>query len=267
MQNQQTPKWLDLFYTAFGAQGLVALAWWAGAYHSESIRRLQGTFPFLHINGDAGSGKSTLVDSLWKLSGITGDMSIKPSTHSFGALIARLTKAINVPLVIEESDSFEPYDWNSLKACYQGGTLQQIGDRSEVRFRGALAIVANGCGALSTRSIRVQLQRATHSVGSQQAAQALYELHVSDLAEFLTKTQANPEMAAYCMGKAESIVDTLSPPELPASDARNHAQMLALLDFLDVLFHIPADALTAAQNLVREMAWHTVGATRGPVED
>ena len=45
MQNQQTPQWLELFTTAFGAKGLVALAWWAGAYHAERIRNLQGTYP------------------------------------------------------------------------------------------------------------------------------------------------------------------------------------------------------------------------------
>ena len=47
------------FVAYFGARGVVALAWWMGAAHAARIREHQNSFPFLQINGAAGSNTNT----------------------------------------------------------------------------------------------------------------------------------------------------------------------------------------------------------------
>nr|WP_288467436.1 hypothetical protein [uncultured Pseudomonas sp.] len=275
MQNQQTPQWLELFTTAFGAKGLVALAWWAGAYHAERIRNLQGTYPILEINGDSGSGKTTLVDNLWRLSGKPAD-TVFQTNATFAALISKLAKAVNRPVVVDESERPAPGYEPPFEACYEAGTVLRrwavMGEPEsrEVSFRGALAIVGGDHPVLRSRSIALDLDSSARTADNQAAVQALYALHISDLAEFLTKVQQYQDMAVFCMGKAEALAFELADQvnaQLTIRDARNHAQLIALLDFLDTLFHVPAAALEGAKATVREMAWRTVGRTRGPIED
>ncbi|YCH19860.1 hypothetical protein M1D96_11925 [Pseudomonas sp. D1-3] len=275
MQNQQTPQWLELFTTAFGAKGLVALAWWAGAYHAERIRNLQGTYPILHLQGGAGCGKSTLVSNLWRLSGEPAD-TIFQANATFAALISNLAKAVNRPVVVDESERPAPAYEPPFEACYEAGTVLRkwavMGEQEsrEVSFRGALAVVGGNHPVLRSRSIALDLDSSARTADNQDAVKALYELHISDLAEFLTKVQEHQDMAVFCMGKAEALAFELADQvnaQLTIRDARNHAQLIALLDFLDTLFHVPAAALESAKAEVRRMAWHTVGRTRGPIED
>ncbi|PZW46411.1 hypothetical protein [Pseudomonas sp. URMO17WK12:I2] len=275
MQNQQTPQWLELFTTAFGAKGLVALAWWAGAYHAERIRNLQGTYPILHLQGGAGSGKSTLVSNLWRLSGEPED-TIFQANATFAALISNLAKAVNRPVVVDESERPTPAYEPTFEACYQAGTVLRrwavMGEPEsrEVSFRGALAVVGGNHPVLRSRSIALDLDHSAHTADNQAAVKALYALHISDLSEFLTKVQQHQDMAVFCMGKAEALAFELADQvgiDLNIRDARNHAQLIALLDFLDTLFNVPATALESAKAEVRRMAWQTVGRTRGLVED
>lgn len=273
MQNQQTPKWLELFTTAFGAKGLVALAWWAGAYHAERIRNLQGTYPILQINGDAGGGKSTLISNLWKLSGVSDSHTISPSNHTFGALLAKLAMAVSEPVVIDDVDDPHEsvqFDWDSIRHLYGSGGVLRANFGQPVRFRGALVIVGTGPNILKQRSVEVHLKRTEHAIERSAAVQALYDLHINELTGFLAKVREHQDMAVFCMGKAEALTFELADQvnvDISIRDARNHAQLIALLDFIDTLFHVPAGALEAAKATVREMAWHTVGATRVPVED
>ena len=116
---KQTPKWLDLFLTAFGPSGLVALAWWAGAFHAQRIREWQTTYPILQITGAAAVGKSTLVSNLWKLVGTPEPDHISVNTCSMGSLLAILARAVNRPVVIEESGRPDDcFDWAALRECY-----------------------------------------------------------------------------------------------------------------------------------------------------
>lgn len=50
-------------------RGTVVLVWWLACLHAEQIRQLQKTLCFLELVGEGGSGKSTLIEFLWKLVG------------------------------------------------------------------------------------------------------------------------------------------------------------------------------------------------------
>lgn len=264
---KQTPKWLDLFLTAFGAPGLVALAWWAGAFHAQRIRELQLTYPILQITGNAGVGKSTLVANLWKLVGSSDAENRDLSTCSMGALLAILARAVNRPVVLEEySYGHDGYDWNALSECYSGGTIaRRTYDTSVagVQFQGALAFVGAEVEVLNPRIVNIHLQRQQRTADHHRAIQALYDLHIGDFGDFLTTVQGNREQLLYRLGHVGAYVQSLQEETdngLPPCPARNHAQLRTLVDLLADLFPMNDDrnAQHAAHCLISDMAWRHV---------
>lgn len=264
MQNtNQTPKWLDLFITAFGTQGLIALAWWAGAFHAQRIRELQATYPILQITGGAGVGKSTLVANLWKMAGSEGE-SRNADSCSMGALLAFLVRAINRPVVVEENNhGGECFDWGVLRQCYDGAVLPvRVSGTDETvntfTFQGALAFVGGETEVLNRRIVNIHLVRQPRTDGHRSAVDALHELPITDMCQFVEVVRMNREQVVYRLGHVPAYAESLrkeTAPGLNHGIARNHAQLLALLDLLADLFHIPADALHHAHTEVCGMAW------------
>lgn len=262
MHTNETPKWLDLFITAFGTQGLIALAWWAGAFHAQRIRELQATYPILQITGSAGVGKSTLVANLWKLADTPEPDHLSPNTCSMGALLAILARAVNRPVVIEESDHHDDdFDWETLRECYTGQAIaiHRYGQPvNHLTFQGALAFVGGETEVLSRRIVNIHLVRRLRSDAHHGAVQALHDLQIADLAQFVETVRNNREQVVYRLGHVPAYAESLreeTAPGLDQSSARNHAQLRALLDLLADLFPIPADALHHAHTEVCGMAW------------
>jgi hypothetical protein len=262
MQTNQTPKWLDLFITAFGTQGLIALAWWAGAFHAQRIRELQATYPILQITGGAGVGKSTMMANLWKMAGTPEPDHLSYNTCSMGALLAILTRAVNRPVVIEENDyHVETFDWEILRECYASApiAIKKYGQPvNHLTFQGALAFVGGETEVLNRRIVNIHLVRQPRTDGNRSAVDALHDLQISEMVQFVEAVQANREQVIYRLGHVPAYAESLRKETAPGLDhgtARNHAQLRALLDLLADLFPIPADVLHHAHTEVCGMAW------------
>lgn len=259
----QTPKWLDLFITAFGTQGLIALAWWAGAFHAQRIRELQATYPILQITGGAGVGKSTLVANLWKMAGTSEPDHLRYDTCSMGALLAILARTVNRPVVLEENNYGEVLGWETLSHCYDGAVLpMRVSGTEETvntfNFRGALAFVGGYDEVLNSRIVNIHLARQPRTDSHRSAVDALHDLQISEMAQFVDAVRNNREQVVYRLGHVAAYTESLrkeTAPGLNHGIARNHAQLRALLDLLADLFHIPADALHHAHTEVCGMAW------------
>ena len=264
MQNtNQTPKWLDLFITAFGTQGLIALAWWAGAFHAQRIRELQATYPILQITGGAGVGKSTLVANLMKMAGSEVEC-LNADRCTMSALLSFLARAVNRPVVLEESErGNENLDLGHLKGCYHGGTIgvrAKVGqpESSNLVFQGALAFVGCEFEVINSRIVNIHLQRQPRTDGHRSAVDALHDLQISEMAQFVEAVRNNREQVVYRLGHVPAYTESLrneTAPGLNPEIARNHAQLLALLDVLHDLFHIPTQVLHHAHTEVCGMAW------------
>lgn len=271
MQTNQAPKWLDLFITAFGTQGLIALAWWAGAFHAQRIRELQATYPILQITGGAGVGKSTMMANLWKMAATPEPDHLSYDTCSMGALLAILTRAINRPVVIEENGYHgETFDWEVLRECYASApiAIKSYGQPvNHLTFQGALALVGGESEVLNRRIVNIHLARQPRTDGHRSAVDALHNLQISEMSQFVEAVQANRELVIYRLGHVPAYAESLcteTAPGLSNGTARNYAQLRALLDLLADLFPIPADALQLAHNEVCGMAW--VHVDRKPAE-
>lgn len=260
----QTPKWLDLFITAFGTQGLIALAWWVGAFHAQRIRELQATYPILQITGGAGVGKSTLVANLWKLAGTSEPDHLRYDTCSMGALLAILARTVNRPVVLEENNhGADSFGWKTLRECYDGNVIpMRVSGTEETvntfNFQGALAFVGGYDEVLNSRIVNIHLQRQPRTDSHRSAVDALHGLQITDMCQFVEAVRMNREQVVYRLGHVPAYTESLrkeTAPGLFPDIARNHAQLLALLDVLRDLFHVPTQVLHHAHTEVCGMAW------------
>ncbi len=248
MQPRQTPKWLNLFITAFGAKGLVVLAWWLGALHAERIRTAQRSYPFLEVTGTCSAHGSLILSVLWKLLGSEQlhTVSLVHSTRT--AALRRVYNAVNLPVVIEEPDQrandSEPFDWDALKACFTGErvTFRRGGaPLEEVKFRGALVIVGNPplSEALRSRFVFVELDHSQRTEESAQALRDLLDMHNTGGIDFYDTVKAAGERLE---GLMQHTTAYFVQPHDNKRAAFNHAQLHALLGVLDDLFVLPTEA-------------------------
>lgn len=78
-----TFDWLNDFWLGFGERGLIALAFFTGSLFVDQIRQKQQSWPFLEMTGEAGTGKTTLLEFLWRLHGRADYEGFDPNKTSF----------------------------------------------------------------------------------------------------------------------------------------------------------------------------------------
>ena len=195
--------WLDDFKTAFKCKGLATLAYWAGSFFAEQIRDKQASFPFLELSGEPGTGKTTLLEFLWKLSGREGYEGIELAKASHSGRWRSLEQLANLPLVLMEGDRSEngnhqkrTFDLNEAKGLYNGRGMRTTGVRtggSETReplFRGALIIAQNATveseRAVMERIVKVHWDKSHFSTNGYHATNRLRSLDVEKINGFMT---------------------------------------------------------------------------------
>ncbi len=124
-------NWLDDALTAFGINGLATIAFWFGSYYSEQLRNRLGWFPFFEMSGPPGTGKSTIIEFLWKASGREGRYEgINPTKYTQAARGKTMTKLSGLPMVMIEGDTIEAkqaFDINEMKDAFNGGPIRGVG--------------------------------------------------------------------------------------------------------------------------------------------
>jgi len=124
-------NWLNDIDTAFGINGLITIAYWFGTFFSEQLRKHYGWYPFLEMSGKPGTGKSTILEFLWKASGRSGRYEgINPTKYSKAGRGKAMTKLSGFPMVMVEGDTTEAkqaFDINEMKDAFNGGPVRGIG--------------------------------------------------------------------------------------------------------------------------------------------
>lgn len=248
MQPRQTPQWLNLFITAFGAKGLVVLAWWLGALHAERIRATQRSYPFLEVTGACPAHNSLILSVLVKLLGSEHNHTINLAYSTRAALLHSMHNAVDMPVVIEEPDRLgndnEPFDWDALKPFFNGERMGFRVERcqvEEVKFRGALVIVGNPplSEALRSRFVFVELDHSQRTEESAEALRDLLDMHNTGGIDLYDTVKAAGERLE---GLLQHTTAYFVQPHDNKRAAFNHAQLHALLGVLDDLFVLPTDA-------------------------
>jgi len=275
-RNDYRQEWVQLIWTAFGVKGLAALTFWLGSLFAEQIRATQANFPFLEVVGEAGAGKSTLIEFLWKLFGRNGYEGFDPSKSSLAARARNFSQVSCMPVVLIESDRermgedkshVKSFDWDELKTAYNGRSPRARGmatggnETYEPPFRGAIVISqnapVNASEAILSRIVHLYFDRSTQTPESGEAADQLKFMSVENVSGFI--------LAATRREKAVMEIMKTKTPEYLKELRRNpavkmprlvetHSQMLALADALSMLVKLPDYQHEALKNQFRLMA-------------
>ncbi|MBI2381493.1 MAG: toprim domain-containing protein [Gammaproteobacteria bacterium] len=269
--------WLNRLWTCFGAKGIVALAFWLGGLFAEQIRDKQKSFPFLEVVGEAGAGKSTLIEFLWKLVGRSDYEGFDPAKATAAARARNFAQTANLPVVLIESDReavdsaagrpAKSFDWDELKTAYNGRSVRSRGMRNngnetyEPPFRGAIVISQNATvsasDAVMQRICHLYFDRSGQNEASKTAAAALETMSMTKVSGFALK-------AALAEKEILDLLDKKFPEherrlvELPGVRhiriAKNHGQLMALVDALGLVLQLPEDMRLAAHAHLEAMA-------------
>ncbi len=247
--------WLHLLWRCFGAKGLAALTFWFGALFAEQIRATQKSFPFLEIVGEAGAGKSTLIEFLWKLVGRADYEGFDPSKSSLAARARNLAQVANLPVVLIESDReklgndktphIKSFDWDELKTAYNGRSVRARGmatsgnETYEPPFRGAIVISQNheveASDAIMQRIVHLTFDRAGQTPKTREAALALEQMPIDRVSGFVLRCALNEAKILEVIAERTPVHEAalLSRPGIKSTRiAKNHAQLMALADAL-----------------------------------
>lgn len=265
--------WLDPLWTAFGAKGVVVLAFFLGSLFAEQIREQDKSFPFLEVVGEPGSGKSTLIEFLWKLFGRADYEGFDPSKSTTAARARNFAQVANLPVVLIESDRdgdtahARQFDWDELKTAYNGRSVRSRGVKNngletyEPPFRAALVIsqnaAVNASEAILQRIVHLEFTREGFSERTKVAAQTLEREPVEKVSGFLLAALRREKdiLETYRAKRPDHEKAVQQSPHVKHQRlAKNHGQLMALLDCLELVVKVPASHMAAARDLVMTMA-------------
>lgn len=274
LNTKMKADWIEDYQTAFGTGGMVALSWWFGCLFVEQVRNKHRSYPFLEVVGEAGSGKSDMVDFLWKLLGKEGE-SFNPNSSTLAGRTRKMAEVSNLPVVFNETDNEKvaedrhgkQFNWDEQKDLFDGefgrvtGIKSQDNSTKKPNFKAGLMIVQNipvsASEAIMTRICHLQFDRSHHSLAGKHASDRLNMLPVMDVSGFLL----------HSTQKAEGVLKLFDEKfvrhkkTLQANDKiklqriiENHAKIMAFADCLSLVLAVPEATITQVHTAVIAMA-------------
>lgn len=272
--NTYNEGWFELFWRCFGVRGVVVLTWWLGALTAEQIRQLHKSYLFLELIGEAGSGKTTLVELLWKLTGRTEYEGFDPSKATPASRARNFAQVGNLPVVLIESEREQKegapvkhFDWDELKTAYNGRSVRSTGvknngnDTREPPFRGALMIAQNNAVNASEPILQrlghVHLTREHQTPETKLIAEQLERMPVEQISGFLVKAlQCEPEIVKLIDQRTSGYEQQLlaRPGIRTVRIAKNHAQLRSLVDALALVVPLGPERAALVHEEIGRMA-------------
>tara|TARA_R100000306_G_scaffold60083_1_gene59740 strand:- start:15547 stop:18246 length:2700 start_codon:yes stop_codon:yes gene_type:complete len=267
--------WVNHLYVAFGPKGLAALTFWFGTLFAEQIRATQKSFPFMEIVGEAGAGKTMLIEFLWKLFGRDHE-GADPSKSTNAGRARNFAQVSNLPVVLIESDReqtaegkshVKAFDWDELKTAYNGRSLRSRGmatsgnETYEPPFRGAIVISQNNpvaaSEAIMQRIVHLTFDRSGHNAQSKVAADELTMMSIAEVSGFILAATKREEAVLEIVNRMAPVYqkELFERPDIRVMRiAHNHGQLLALADALRLVIKITDEQHKQLQQQIINMA-------------
>lgn len=267
-------SWLSDLWTAYGAKGIVVLTFWFASLFAEQVRRDQKSFPFLEMFGLPGTGKTTLVEFLWKLFGRENYEGFDPAKATPAAIARNLGKVGNLPVVLIEGDRRDEasharkFEWEELKTAYNGRSVRSRGVKNggmetfEPPFRGAIVIEQNepvsASRAILERIMSLGFDMTGWSDDTKEAAQRLEQWPIEKVSGFIIHAVRREADILTCFRQAFGRYEhaLLGLPEIRTNRlAKTHGQLLAFLDALRLILpSLTREQHAQTAQLIRDMA-------------
>lgn len=196
-------EWFPVVIDAFGMNGLITVAFWMLSLHAEQVRARTKSLGFLEMTGLAGTGKSTLIEFLWKLFGRGHDQyeGFDPATSTAAAVARELVKVANLPVVLIEGDRTEgaphskKFEWEELKKLFNGNPPRSRGIKNggvetyAPPFRAAVVVAqnepVNASSPVLERIMAIHFDKSGFTAESRVAAERMENWPAEELSGFI----------------------------------------------------------------------------------
>lgn len=268
-ENHNPDVWLKDFQTAYGIKGLLTITAWFGSLFAEQIRSVSASYPWIELSGKPGTGKTSILKFLWKLTGRPNYQGVELSKASHAGRWRSLEQSANLPIVLMEGDAGQGQGGNQkkgfsleeAKGTYEGDGMRITAQKTlgnetrEPKFRGTLWLAQNAQirpphdadpdsgKALMERIVHVHWDKSHFSTAGAEASERLMDLDMNDINGFLV----------HCVRHESTVMDAIRtkhrdwitklkneyPLLLNDRIRYNHAQMLALADIMVMIEAVP----------------------------
>lgn len=241
--------WVPKLLTAYGPKGTTTLAFWFMSLFASQIRASQDSVAFLEATGIPGTGKSTLLEFLWKLYGRSNYEGFDPTKATNAGIARTLGQVGNLPVVLIEGDRAQDtpharrFEWDELKTAYNGRAVRTRAianggmETFEPPFRGAIVIAQNdpveASPAMRERIMGIHFDKSMFSPASKAAVEHLSGIDLEDISGFIVHAVRREEQILktyYASFKAHETAMLRHPGIRNGRLAKNHAQLAAMLD-------------------------------------
>lgn len=263
-------NWLNDFWNGFGEKGMVALAFFTGTIFVNQIRQKQQSWPFLEITGEAATGKTTLLEFLWRLHGREGYEGFDPNKTSFAGRARNFNKVSGLPVVLIEGDrnasQNRKFEFNELKDLFNGRpmytrAIKTLGmETNDPPFKGSIIIAQNdqieADEAILSRIIPLFFTSKNIPQNGKIYVDKLNRLSADELASYLIHMLINAKkILNQYFDNWQSYIERLSnnPNILISRIIHNGAQIMAMFDAIANQIQIPAEITQKTINFIEQI--------------
>lgn len=252
-------RWYQALATAFETKGIITLAFFTMTFFAEQIRAKNKSLGFLEMNGEPGTGKSTLLTFLWLLAGRNDNYEgFDPSKATPAAVARNFASISNLPVVLMEGDRqlnsesnthkrihAKSFDYDELKPLWNGTGLRERGRRNAGNetdhppFRAAIIIEqnfpVNGALALLQRIMVMPFTAAHFNEDTKRAVAQLENWEPEAASTYMLEVikREKPLLTLFFERYAFHLNALTNATEVRSERLlKNHAQLAAAIDML-----------------------------------